>query len=561
MNVRNLFNLFMSLVVMTVVGCGGGGGGGGGVSADPNAPATLTLSAAPSSTVINTPVTITANVLKSNGTAVATGTAVVFTTTGGSLSAVTTTNASGNATATLNSAANGTFTVTATVTGLPAKTAQVTFIDPNAPFAVAVTGAASANINTSVTLTATVTPAGTNGAGGPGGAIPDGTVVTFATSAGTVTTSAITTGGVATATLNGISAPTTASITATCGGIVSPAKTVTFIDPNAPASVAVTGNPASGFINNQGPITVTANVQQIAGGAVPAGTTVNFAITAGTGTLSSASATTNGAGNASVTLNSTIEGNVSVSATATTANGSANGGATFAFTNPNKPASIVLAANPAQGVTNNQGPVTLTATLTPVDVINGAIPNNTPVTFSILSGTGTLSSATANTSNGVASVTLNSTVAGTVSVRATAGTAPVVNSNTVNVPFINQPTLVTIKLATSGNLGGALIGGIQAIVTANPSSGLTIQNSDVTLSGVSAGSLLAPNTSNVASVQLALINTTGFSAGEFATLVYHVAPGTFPAAGNFNAATVSVIDTNSAAIPGVTVVIQGVTIQ
>jgi hypothetical protein len=98
-------------------------------------------------------------------------------------------------------------------------------------------------------------------------------------------------------------------------------------------------------------------------------------------------------------------------------------------------------------------------------------------------------------------------------------------------------------------------------VSANPASGLTIQNSDVTLSGVSAGSLLAPNTSNVALVQLALINTTGFTTGEFATLVYHVAPGTFPVAGNFSASTVSVIDTNSAVIPGVTVGIQSVTIQ
>jgi len=558
MNVRNLSSLLLCLLTLVVIGCGGGGGG---TSADPNAPASMTVSStAPSRLVSDPPVTITANVLKADGSPVAAGTVVNFSTTGGSLSAITTTNASGIATATLTSAVKGVFIVTATVGTLPVKTVQVTCIDPNAPNAITVSGVSTADIGTSVVLTATVTPDGTNGTGGPGGVIADGTVVSFTSSAGagTITASAVTTAGVATATLSGIATPQTVSITASAGGVTSPVKTVNFIDPNVPSVITVSGAPGAGFINNQRPVVVTANVARVAGGPVPVGTTVNFAISSGSGSLSAASSTTDASGNASVTLNSAVEGSITVTVSAAPATGSV----AIAFSNPNKPGTISLAATPTTGVTNNQTPVTLTASVSPADTANGTIANGTPVTFTILSGSGTLSSSTATTSGGVASVTLNSTVAGNVSVNARAGSAPLVTSNTVSVPFVNQPTLVTVKLATTGTLpGGTLIGGIQAIATANPSSGLTIQDSDVTLSGVSGGSLLQPNTTDVASIQLGLINTTGFTTGEFVTLKYHVANGTFPVAGSFGVTTVSVVDTNAQNIPGVTVTILSVTIQ
>lgn len=329
------------------------------------------------------------------------------------------------------------------------------------------------------------------------------------------------------------------------------------LDPNSPLSLTVTGSPAAGFINNQRPVTITANVLKVAGGPVPAGTVVNFAVTSGSGSLSSASSATNASGNASVTLNSSIEGNVTVTATAFPATNSA----TIAFSNPNKPAAISLVASPGTGSTNNNGPVTLRATVSPVDAVNGTIANGTPVTFTILGGTGTLSSATASTVNGVATVTLNSTVVGSVSVNATAG-SPVITSNTVNVSFIIQPTLATVKLATFGTLpAGTLIGGVQAVISANPSTGLSILPADVTLTGVSGGSLLSANTTNVASISVAVITTAGFPVGEFVTLNYHVANGTFPSAGTFGITPVSLIDTNGVAIPGVTAIIQSVTVQ
>jgi hypothetical protein len=202
------------------------------------------------------------------------------------------------------------------------------------------------------------------------------------------------------------------------------------------------------------------------------------------------------------------------------------------------------------------------AAVTPVDAVNGTIANGTPVTFVIQSGSGSLSSTTANTLNGVASVLLNSAVVGSVGVSASVVGAPTVTSNTVNVPFITQPTLAVIKLATFGTLPvGTLIGGIQAVVTASPSAGLATQASDITATGAAQGSLISANTTNVASVIVAILNGSGFSAGEVASLNYHVANGVFPVAGNFGITPISVIDLNGVVIPGVTVIIQGITIQ
>jgi hypothetical protein len=177
---------------------------------------------------------------------------------------------------------------------------------------------------------------------------------------------------------------------------------------------------------------------------------------------------------------------------------------------------------------------------------------------------GTITAVTTTNASGVATATLNSTAVGTVTVNATAGTAPVVTSNTVSVPFIAQPTLAIVKVATTGTLPvGTRIGGINAIVIANPAAGLTIADTDVTASGAGVGTLLTPNTTNVASVNLALITTGGILTGEFATLQFHVAAGTFPTAAGFSVALTGagIINTVGANIPGIAVSVLSVTIQ
>ena len=332
---------------------------------------------------------------------------------------------------------------------------------------------------------------------------------------------------------------------------------------------------ALNLVNN--PVTITANVVSIGGGPVPAGTTVTFAVNIRHGTLSSTTATTDANGNASVTLSSAIDGSVTVTATTTSAAGTTTGSHSIVFIDPNDPAAIALIANPTSGVTGNLGPVTLTATLTPDDPNTGVIADGTVVTFTIVGGAGgTLSSATAATTRGVATVTLNSNniADGSISVRATVthsiDSTRIVTSNTVIVPFTFQPTQVTVKVRTTGTLpAGTSIGGIDALVSASPSSGLIIVPSadgfspDIAASGAGAGSTLVTNSSNVAAVHLALINTVGIQVGEFATLNYNVEAGTFPKAADFSIALTGpgVISTLSTAIPGIGVEIQSVTIQ
>lgn len=147
-----------------------------------------------------------------------------------------------------------------------------------------------------------------------------------------------------------------------------------------------------------------------------------------------------------------------------------------------------------------------------------------------------------------------------------AGCGDEINTST-NGGGIFQPSLslVTVKVGTTGTLPtGTTIGSITATVSANPSAGLTIANTDVTASGAGAGSTLTSTTTNVAAVSLSLTNTAGIPTGEFATLTYHIAAGAVPAAGNFSIAAtpapvITGIGTGSTA--GINVAILSVTIQ
>lgn len=135
------------------------------------------------------------------------------------------------------------------------------------------------------------------------------------------------------------------------------------------------------------------------------------------------------------------------------------------------------------------------------------------------------------------------------------GTAPVV------------PTQAIVKVATSGTLpAGTLIGGIDVTLTYPTTKGLSITDSNVIASGVSAGSLIQPNLTNPGQARVALVSATGIQTGEFATLTFNIASGNSPVAGDFVvAATTGVsnpfVNTNGTAIPGMTVTIASVTFQ
>jgi hypothetical protein len=311
----------------------------------------------------------------------------------------------------------------------------------------------TANINSNVTISANVIKVA-------GGAVADDTVVTFTTSAGTVSAVTKTKNGIATATLSGITSPQTVSINATAGNIKSPEININFIDPNSPSTITVADVPGVHFV----------------------GETVTLAIK----------------------------------------------------------------------VVTNSG---------------GTAEANTPVTFAITSGSGTLSKTTDTTdANGNASVSLTATSAGVITIKITAADSAT-GSHTIT--FNAQPTQVTVKVRTTGTLpAGTTIGGLKATLTASPASGLTIvadpngNSSDVSATGPGAGSQIVSNTNNVAAVTLALVNTNGIQTGEFATVNYNVKAGNFPTVNDFSVARIGdVIDSKNVVIPGIGVDILSVSIQ
>ncbi|KAF0221582.1 MAG: hypothetical protein FD174_351 [Geobacteraceae bacterium] len=131
-----------------------------------------------------------------------------------------------------------------------------------------------------------------------------------------------------------------------------------------------------------------------------------------------------------------------------------------------------------------------------------------------------------------------------------------------------QPTRAIVKLATSGTLpAGTLIGGIGTTTVTYPTTkGLSITDSNVVTSGVgiSAGSFLIPNLTIPGQAKFIMANVQpGIAAGEFATLTFSIASGNSPVAGDFviTEGATPVLDTNSVAISGVSVIIQSVTFQ
>ncbi|HYS44605.1 MAG TPA: hypothetical protein VEM32_11570 [Geobacteraceae bacterium] len=192
--------------------------------------------------------------------------------------------------------------------------------DATPPVVVAVTqSATTANtnnnntVNTSVTITATVTVNGK--------ALPDGTIVAFTVKSGIGTLSApsaATVTGDASVTLTSATDGASVVVSASSGGAFDDSAAVTFTDPNRPTGVTVTASPTTGVVPGT-PVAISASITRLGGNGVPAGpvpdgTTVSFAVTSGTGTLSAASALTTG-GIATVNLSSTTT-NASVIVTA-----------------------------------------------------------------------------------------------------------------------------------------------------------------------------------------------------------------------------------------------------
>lgn len=319
---------------------------------------------------------------------------------------------------------------------------------------------------------------------------------------------------------------------------------------SAPTEIQGSVTPASLPIGSAALIQLS--VKTGGGIAVPDGTLVS--ISSSLGTLSAASGATVG-GQVSFSLSSAAPGN----ATVTVRSGSASfTSGPIAFFDPNQPAGLSLSASSSSGIVNGQG-VQLSASVT--RVAGGPVPNGSVVTFAISSGSGLLSSV-GTTANGIATTTLTSAVAGSVTVTASIGSL----SQSIPVSFVVQPTRAVVKVRTTGLLPqGILIGGIGATVTYSGGKGLSItaSSSDIGVSGAGLGSTMVPNVNTAGQVTLGLINVSGIGGGEFATLNFAIAAGNFPTSQDFaiSGSGLSIIDTATNNIPGMGVGIASVTLQ
>jgi uncharacterized repeat protein (TIGR01451 family) len=390
------------------------------------APFTLTLTAVPSTLPAGHSSALTATATDQFGNPVANGTPISFTTSLGTLSSGTAATNGGSASVTLSSTIAGVATVMAAVSSLSA-TALVTFT-PGAPFTLTLTAVPSTlPAGHSSALTATAT----DQFGNP---VANGTPISFTTSLGTLSSgTAATSGGSASVTLSSTISGV-ATVTATVGSLSATAL-VTFT-PGAPFTLTLTAVPSTLPAGHSSALTATATDQF--GNPVANGTPISF--TTSLGTLSSGTAATNG-GSASVTLSSTIAG----VATVTAAVGSLSATALVTFT-PGAPFTFTLTAIPSTLPAGHSSALTATAT----DQFGNPVANGTPISFT--TSLGTLSSGTAATSGGSASVTLSSTIAGVATVTAAVGSlsATALVTFTPGAPFTFTFTLTPAVIVANG---------------------------------------------------------------------------------------------------------------
>jgi hypothetical protein len=124
-----------------------------------------------------------------------------------------------------------------------------------------------------------------------------------------------------------------------------------------------------------------------------------------------------------------------------------------------------------------------------------------------------------------------------------------------------QPSTAVIKVAAQGTPSNSPISGIQVIL--HLPAGVSVKSAQsapqtdpgvVTATGNAAGAELVIGTYSVANntLSLSVIKSSGFAAGEFATVNCDIAAGTFPVAADFSLSNLAPFDTNGAAVTGLT---------
>jgi adhesin/invasin len=270
--------------------------------------------------------------------------------------------------------------------------------------------------------------------------VADGTLVTILSSLGTINPlyPVSTVSGVATATLRSNIAGT-AVVTATAQGRVG--TTSVIFDPGPPHTVSLTAYPTQLPADGSTTTIITATVIDHAGNVVADNTPVTFTTSLTTSFTLTPTVVGTADGVATTTLSSGVAGAATVTATA----GTAAGTNTIIFT----PIAfyVTVQASPASCTVGQTAQVTVTVT----DQQGYPALDGTPVLFNV-SPAGSITPATGFTAAGMATATLSSYVATTVTVTARVGTdfgqASVLF--TPAGPFNISVTIVPDRLLTGG---------------------------------------------------------------------------------------------------------------
>ncbi|RJR19119.1 MAG: hypothetical protein C4582_10810, partial [Desulfobacteraceae bacterium] len=463
---------------------------------------------------------VIATVIDGVGNPIADGTVVSFTATSGTLSSATATTSLGEARVTLFSSTNvGPSTVTATAGGFSG-TATVQFI-PGAASAMALTATPN-NLTADGKSTSVIRAQLTDA---QGNAVADGEVISFSITSGSGFLSAPgaeTSGGVATVTYTASATAGSVIIRAVSTNGTSATASITLIQATV-GSISVSIGAESLVADGTSQALVTATVKDTAGNPIANGTTVSFTTTAGT--LSSSSVlTTNGIATVSITSATRI-GLATVTATA----GGFSGTATLTFI-PGAVDSINLTATPNNLTADGVSTSVIRAQVT--DAQGNAVADGEVISFSIVTGTGTISPASASTSGGIATATYTSSATeGTETVRASA-TNGTTASVSITLIRASVGSITVTALSPSITANGTSNTSIRA--TVKDTGGNNIADGTIVSFTTSAGSLSAPTaltTNGVATVTLfsatilGSANVTASSGGASATTTVQFVAG------------------------------------
>jgi hypothetical protein len=490
-----------SLTSATITATVGGVSGNTSVSFIPGPVNTIVLTATPSTLIADglDVSDIKAAVTDAQGHVVADGETISFSVTAGtgSVSDPFATTSKGVATVTYTASTTaGIETVTAQ-SGTVSDTVNITLTAPIVG-SVTVTSISSeivANGASSTLITAAVKDT-------KGNNIPEGTVVNFSTTAGTLSGATTTANGKATVTLTSSTNLGSATVTAIAGG-VSGNTSVSFI-PGPVNTIVLTATPGTLPADGSSESEIKAVATDAQAHIVADGETISFSVTAGTGSVSAPTATTSN-GVATVTYTASTTAGIE---TVTAQSGTVSDTVNITLAAP-LVGSVTVTAGSAEIVADGASSTLITAAVK--DTKGNNMADGTTVNFT--TSAGTLSAPSATTAGGVASVFLTSpTNVGSADITADVGGV----SGTTSVSFIaGAPATVTVSAAPAN-------------LTADGTSTSTIE---VTVLDANNNPVADGETLLISSLSGTLSAFTASTEGGMADITY-TAPNYVPASGN-----------------------------